>query len=99
MVGIVILVLIVTPAGYLRLGPIRQSPSQLQTRAVPYPSYATAQFKDFQAVTTDSASVFMMTLDGEPLLYASSDVGRNWQAIGPTSWSQPEVRLPVDRQN
>jgi photosystem II stability/assembly factor-like uncharacterized protein len=80
-VGIVTLVLVVTAAGYLRLGPFRQSPSQSRTTALPLPSFATAQLKDFQSVSADAAWAFMTTLDGAPLLYASLDAGRSWQAI------------------
>ena len=80
-IGIVILVLVVTAAGYLRLGPFRQSPSQSRSTATPLSAFATGQFKDFQAVSAASAWIFMTTLDGGPLLYRTSDSGRSWQAI------------------
>jgi photosystem II stability/assembly factor-like uncharacterized protein len=77
----VTLVLVLTAAGYLQLGPFKQSSSRPRTTPIPHPSVATAQFKDVQAVSADFAWIFMTTLDGEPLLYASSDVGRSWRAI------------------
>jgi photosystem II stability/assembly factor-like uncharacterized protein len=80
-VGIVMLVLVVTAAGYLRLGPFRQSPSQSRTTAIPLPSFATAQLKDVQSVSANLAWVFLTTLDGGSILYASSDAGSSWQAI------------------
>jgi photosystem II stability/assembly factor-like uncharacterized protein len=80
-VGIVILVLVVTASGYLRLGPFREAPSQSRSTGTSLSASATAQFRDLQAVSADSAWIFMTTLAGGPLLYRTSDLGRSWQPI------------------
>lgn len=80
-IGIVCLVLVVTAAGYLRLGPFRQVPVRPQTTTLPTPAFATAQFKDLQAISAGSAWVFMTASDGTGLVYASANGGRAWSQL------------------
>ena len=80
-IGIVVLVLVVTAAVYLRVGPFRQSPVRPRTTTLPVPAFATGQFQDLQAISAGSAWVFMTALDGTGLLYASTNGGNAWSQL------------------
>jgi photosystem II stability/assembly factor-like uncharacterized protein len=101
LVGIVVVVLAVTAAGYLRLGPFSQSPPRPLTTAIPVPIIETAQLKDFQALSPDLAWVFMTAFDGTGLVYASTDGGRAWgQLTIPQSVAAQKYGIElIDRQH
>ena len=81
LIGVVLLVLGVTAAGYLRLGPFAPLTSQSTPTSLFFPSFATAEFKDLQAVSADSAWVSATTPDGQALQYATSNGGRSWHEL------------------
>lgn len=80
-IGIVVLVLVVIAAGYLRVGPFSHPPRLPRTTPTPISALATAQLNDLQAVSPGSAWVLMTALDGTGLVYASTDGGHAWSQL------------------
>jgi photosystem II stability/assembly factor-like uncharacterized protein len=68
-----------TASAYLKLGPFKPEPAPQTVNSLPKSDVV--QFRELQVASDGTAWVFMTSLTGEPLLYASSNAGRSWSQL------------------